>query len=1001
MSHAHQREVAIFDAALQLPPGEREAYLQQTCGGGLELLQRIRSLLNASERQTDLLAPASTVAASPAPSEKPGDRIGPYKLLQLIGEGGCGVVYMAEQDKPIHRRVALKIIKLGMDTRQVIARFEAERQALALMDHPNIAKVHDAGATATGRPYFVMELVRGVKITDYCDEKKLPTRQRLELFIQVCQAVQHAHQKGIIHRDLKPSNILVTVNDGVAVAKVIDFGIAKATTGERLTDKTLFTAFEQFIGTPAYMSPEQAEITSVDIDTRSDIYSLGVLLYELLTGQTPFDAKELLQAGLDEMRRTLREKEPARPSTRLSTLAAEELTTAASRRGLDAPKLVGLLRGDLDWIVMKCLEKDRARRYETANGLATDIQRHLSKEPVVARPPSKLYRFQKMALRNKATFAAAGAITVALVLGLIFSIYGLGNAEQQRRKAQASEKKAQDEASKSRQVAQVLNDMLKSVALGRDTTTLREILGKTGERVDTSLTNQPEVEAELRYTLGEIYFELRDWDKAESMHRQALKLRRTSLGDAHPATALSMSHLGRILLAERRWADAETILREALRMQRGATNHQSTDIVFSLNELSVAMGNLGGARPAEAERMLREALPLQRSVLGQDSPEVAATLDHLLQGLNVEGKLEEAESIGREALALRRKHPEDPLALANSLMLFGYTLTLQHRGAEAEPLYREAVSIQRKVFGNEHPAVATYLWYFGWNLLNQDKLTEAEGPLTEALEMRRKLLGPDHLDVANSLCLLGDLKARQRRYSEAEPLVRKALEILRSRSGTNDSNVQKELGYLGRTLAGEEKWAEAESVLNQAIAMQERLEGDIADTSSSLHSLVQCLEHQGRTSEAEARLTEAVQRKRKIPGCGDSLAVPLLLDLSDLLKSQGKIPESVAALRDAADLGDLRAQTALGWTFATSADPRLRNGSNAVLFAEKAAAATSRTNSSALETLAAAYAETGDFARAISTQTEAMLLSKGDTANQDYAIRLKLYESKKPYHEAE
>src|SRR5215472_5549243 len=395
MSSAHEREVTVFEAALQLPPDQREAYLEQTCGADKELLQRVRSLLNANEKQTDFLASAPNTGVSRAPSEKPGDRIGPYKLLQLIGEGGCGVVYMAEQDKPIHRRVALKIIKLGMDTRQVIARFEAERQALALMDHPNIAKVHDAGATATGRPYFVMELVRGVKITDYCDEKKLSTQERLDLFVQVCQAVQHAHQKGIIHRDLKPSNILINIVDGLPVPKVIDFGIAKATNDQRLTDQTVFTAFEQFIGTPAYMSPEQAEISGVDVDTRSDIYSLGVLLYELLTGKTPFDAKELLQVGLDEMRRTIREKEPDRPSTRVRTLGAGELTTTAKRRGVEAPELAHVLGGDLDWIVMKCLEKDRTRRYETVNGLASDIQRHLNNEPVVARPPSTGYRFQK------------------------------------------------------------------------------------------------------------------------------------------------------------------------------------------------------------------------------------------------------------------------------------------------------------------------------------------------------------------------------------------------------------------------------------------------------------------------------------------------------------------------------------------------------------------------------------------------------------------------------
>jgi serine/threonine protein kinase len=353
--------------------------------------------------------------------EGPGDRIGRYKILQEIGVGGCGVVYMAEQEEPVRRRVALKVIKLGMDTRSVIARFEAERQALALMDHPNIAKVLDAGATETGRPFFVMELVRGVKITDYCDEAKLSTRERLELFVQVCSAIQHAHQKGIIHRDLKPSNILVTINDGAPIPKVIDFGIAKATTGQQLTDKTLFTAYEQFIGTPAYMSPEQAVMTSLDIDTRSDIYALGVLLYELLTGRTPFDPKELLQIGFDEMRRTIREKEPERPSTRLITMGEADLTTVAQRRHCEAPKLISALRGDLDWIVMKALEKDRTRRFETANALTEDIKRYLNNEPVTARPPSNLYRFQKLVRRNKTVFAAGAAVVAALVFGLVLA----------------------------------------------------------------------------------------------------------------------------------------------------------------------------------------------------------------------------------------------------------------------------------------------------------------------------------------------------------------------------------------------------------------------------------------------------------------------------------------------------------------------------------------------------------------------------------------------------
>jgi tetratricopeptide (TPR) repeat protein len=453
MANQPSREEQIFIAALQLATREeRAAYLKDACASDAALRQRVEALLQAHERARASIDPDVTVKSPPSPdvplvepiTEKPGDRIGRYKLLQEIGEGSFGIVYMAEQEEPVRRRVALKVIKLGMDTKQVIARFEVERQALALMDYPNIAKVLDAGATDTGRPFFVMELVRGVPITEYCDQNNLSTRERLDLFVEICRAIQHAHHKGIIHRDIKPSNILVTLHDGVPAPKVIDFGIAKATTGQRLTDKTLFTAFEQFIGTPAYMSPEQAEMGALDIDTRSDIYALGVLLYELLTGRTPFDAKRLVDAGLGEIRRIIREEEPPRPSTRISTLDASEQTTVAKRRGSEPPTLIHLVRGDLDWIVMKAMEKDRTRRYETANALAMDIGRHLNNKPVVARPPSAVYLFQKLVRRNKLAFAAAAAVATALVVGVIGATIGFVRAERQRRVAEAAQRLAQE-----------------------------------------------------------------------------------------------------------------------------------------------------------------------------------------------------------------------------------------------------------------------------------------------------------------------------------------------------------------------------------------------------------------------------------------------------------------------------------------------------------------------------------------------------------------------------
>jgi serine/threonine protein kinase/Leucine-rich repeat (LRR) protein len=419
------RIIELLHEAKARPAGEeRERFLAEACRDDAALKEQILSLLAAEgDDSGSFLRVTQIVRPTIPPTEKPGDRIGRYKLLQQIGEGGCGVVYMTEQEEPVRRRVALKVIKAGMDTKQVLARFEAERQALALMDHPNIARVLDAGATETGRPFFVMELVKGVPVTRYCDENRFDTDQRLKLFIQICQAVQHAHQKGIIHRDIKPSNILVADNDGMPVPKIIDFGLAKATNDQRLTDKTLFTAFEQFIGTPAYMSPEQANLSGQDIDTRSDIYSLGVLLYELLTGKTPFDNRRLLQAGLDEVRRIIREDEPPRPSTRLSTLDVKEQTDVARHRQAEPPRLMHLVRGDLDWIVMKCLEKERGRRYETANGVARDVERHLGNEPVSARPPSASYRLHRLVRRNRVVFGTATAVTIAVLIGSGISIW--------------------------------------------------------------------------------------------------------------------------------------------------------------------------------------------------------------------------------------------------------------------------------------------------------------------------------------------------------------------------------------------------------------------------------------------------------------------------------------------------------------------------------------------------------------------------------------------------
>jgi serine/threonine protein kinase/Flp pilus assembly protein TadD len=778
MAYPHEREVEVFEAALALPPGQREAFLARESAGDPELSQRVRALLHAAENGADFLTAIPSNLAPPLPAiEKPGDSIGRYKLLEQVGEGGCGIVYMAAQEEPIRRRVALKVIKLGMDTRQVIARFEAERQALALMDHPNIAKVYDAGATATGRPYFVMELVRGLRITDYCNDKRVPTRKRLELFVQVCQAVQHAHQKGIIHRDLKPSNILVTVNDGVAVPKVIDFGIAKATSGERLTDKTVFTAFHQFMGTPAYMSPEQAELTSVDIDTRSDIYTLGVLLYELLTGQTPFDASELLQAGLDEMRRTLREKEPSRPSTRLSTLDADQLTTTAHLQGIEPPKLINLVRGDLDWIVLKCLEKDRARRYETANALLTDIQRHLGNEPVAARPRSRLYEFQKTVRRHKVGFAATAAVILTLFFALGIATWSLVKERQARRRADT-------EAAKSVQIARFLEDMLRGIdpkkAQERDTTLLQEVLSQTAGQVSRDLTNQPPVEAHLKNTIGNIYAALGDFQNAELMARNALALRQNDPTGRPADLVESHFDLAHHLWRQGKLGEAEQVAREGLTVATNSLGKKDPLIAKSLAQLGVIVQDQG--RLAEAEGFFRESLTMRQQLPGDKHPTVAQALNSLSGVLALEGKRAEAEKINHEALtSFGWYRPGDS---SDDGLLYSRGLDFYEKGslAEAETCFRQATAIRRKSKNDLDVAISA----LANTLRRQQKFSEAEPLFQECLAMRETNC-PNAWYTFFTRLRLGATLMGKRNYAEAEPLVISGYEGMRQReSGIRD-----------------------------------------------------------------------------------------------------------------------------------------------------------------------------------------------------------------------
>ncbi len=919
MKPSDASEQTIFDAARQISdPQARAAYLDAACDGSRDLRKRIEALLVAGARADkflegdplELAQHGREASGALPPSEGPGTVIDKYKLLEKLGEGGFGVVYMAEQTQPVKRRVALKIIKIGMDTREVVGRFEAERQALALMDHPNIAKVLDAGATETGRPFFVMELVRGTKLTDYCDDNNLPTQERLGLFVQVCQAVQHAHQKGIIHRDLKPSNILVTVNDGVAVPKIIDFGIAKATQLE-LTDKTVFTRFKQFIGTPAYMSPEQADLTSVDIDTRSDIYSLGVLLYELLTGKTPFDSKELLQAGLDAMRRTIQEKDPVRPSTRLSTLSGEELTTTAKRRGLQPPKLINLLRGDLDWIIMKCLEKDRARRYETANGLVKDIERHLHNEPVAAGPPGARYRLGKFVRRNKGAVLAAGAAAAVLVLVAVLSTWEARQQSHLRveaQKAQANEARerarAETEAAKSKQVAQFLKDMLAgagpSVGLGRDTTMLKEILDKTAERIGKELTNQPEVALDLRETLAKTYWDLGLYKEMEHIALGSVKLARASFGDESLAVVNALAILGTAQWGLTHFAEAEATEREALRIRRKLGGKDDPELAEVLNSLGLVLE--GQQKLGEAETFYREALSLLRKLRGNDHQDVATALYNLANVLDAEGKLDEAIATQRESLAMRRKllgndHPDVVLSL-NSLAgdlekqgsleeaeamerdvlnierkLFGQdhrfvalalcnlAATLRDEGklAQAEPLLREALAMVRKVLGEEHDDVPSTMYQLAELLGNEGKLVEAEALAREALARKRKLLGSEHWDVSRTLGILLTILRREGKLAEAETLCQEQLAAVRSRPQANDRQLVEALWQLASTLLLEAKFAEAEPAARECLSVHEQKLPESWHTASTKTLLGASLLGQQKSAEAEPLLLAAYE----------------------------------------------------------------------------------------------------------------------------------------------
>jgi serine/threonine protein kinase/tetratricopeptide (TPR) repeat protein len=860
----------IFNLAVSAPTERRAEILDRECGADSSLRDAVDGLLRASESAEDESeAPTMAVpvaALSAAEGSEQGTAIGQYTVLQLLGEGGFGSVYMAEQVEPVRRKVALKIIKLGMDTREVIARFDAERQALAMMDHPNIARVIDAGATETGRPYFVMDLVKGDPITVYCDKHNLSIRDRLELFAQVCAAVQHAHTKGIIHRDIKPSNVLVSTVDGRPTARVIDFGIAKATNA-RLTEKTFFTQDRQLIGTLEYMSPEQAE-GSLDIDTRTDVYSLGVLLYELLTGSTPIESRELRSAGFAEMQRIIREVDPPNPSARLSQ-NTDSIEAVAARRRVEPARLGSTIRGDLDWIVMKAIEKDRSRRYETADGLAMDIGRHLEGEAVVAAPPSAAYRAGKFIRRHKGVVFSASAVAVALLIGAVAFAWQARAARAQRDRAVAAEAEATARADELKTVVDFQAEMLAQVnptkagaeltenvtskyeaALVKANPTLSEaqrsrlvkdfaeqwrlvnatdvardvidrtILTPAVETIETQFKDQPVVDAQLRQALAVQYSTLALYDKAVPLQERALAERRRVLGQEHPDTLDSISQMGLLLQGLGKVDEAEPYYREALEKRRRVLGGEHPDTLKSISTMDFLFQAQG--KLAEAEPYAREALEIRRRVLGDQDPNTLVSISNMCTVLMFQGRLDEAEPYCREALEKRRRFlGEDSGDTVVSINILAYLLEEQGKLDEATPLRSEAVEKSRRVLGEEHPDTQVAVSNMGYLLKKLGRLNEAEPYYREAFETFTRVLGEEHPYSLSSASNLGAVFVAQGRDAEAIDLLAPVEPAMRATfTGDNARVLARFLLSLGSARAGlgfdPDRFAAAEANLLEA-----------------------------------------------------------------------------------------------------------------------------------------------------------------------------------------
>jgi serine/threonine protein kinase/tetratricopeptide (TPR) repeat protein len=915
---------AIFMTALdKADPAERAAYLAAACGGDELLRQRVELLLKAhSDPGSFMPSPAATIDAPVA--ESPGTVIGAYKLLEQIGEGGMGTVWMAQQAEPVRRLVALKLIKAGMDSNQVIARFEAERQVLAIMDHPSIAKVHDGGVTTSGRPYFVMELVKGVPITDFCDQSQFSVEERLGLLISVCQAVQHAHQKGVIHRDLKPANVVVTRQEGVPAVKVIDFGIAKAM-GQQLTDKTLFTGFAQMIGTPLYMSPEQAA-GGPDIDTRSDIYSLGVLMYELLTGTTPFDMERFKEAGYDEIRRIIREEEPPRPSTRISTLG-QLVTTVSTHRKSDPRRLSQLVRGELDWIVMKCLEKDRNRRYETANGFAMDVQRFLADEPVLACPPSVGYRFRKFVRRNKGPVLAVSLITVALVVGATAAAVGLvralraeKNATEQRliaegeredaRKAERNERAQRQLAQKRLKQIEKREDILASIFSDLNPSAEKEgglpLATQIGQRLETATeelsaeaAGEPVRAARLQNLLGAAQRELGSRDKAIALHSQALETLKRELGPDDPDTIATMGLLAQAYRAAGQFDKSIPLLEQALEKHKAVSGPHHLDTLDFTNGLALCY--LEAGQFTRSIRLNEPTLEMMKATLGPTHRATLACLNNLAMAYRAAGQLDKALPLYQQAAdGYNASLGPDNVATLTSVNNLGMAYHAAGQDEKAIPLHERTLLRQRAKLGPAHLDTLASMNNLALAYRALRQFDRAISLDEQTLEIVRLTLGPDHPRTLASMHNLALDYKESGQPHKAVPLYEQTLEKKKATLGDGHPDTLKSMVNLGAAYRDMGQTDKAISLLSAARELTTaKLAADHPDTLASEHNLALAYKAAGQLDKAILLQVETLNKAKGRLSPSHPNMLSMLYGLADSYSRAGRTPEAISFLEDA------------------------------------------------------------------------------------------------------